>query len=155
MRPSKTSEISVAPMAGIFGDPFSAFRFSVEIEQHEVAGFSEVSGLVFEIEVKTLREGGVNDHDWQLAGPSKYPSRLVLKRGLGDLEYLWAWYLDVAQGRIARREIAIYLNDVEGTRQRSWRFREACPVKWTGPELRANTSAVAFESIEVVHRGLA
>jgi phage tail-like protein len=142
-------------MAGIFADPFTAFRFSVEIDQHEVGGFSEVSGLAFEKEVEIFREGGVNDHDVQLAGPSKYPSRLVLKRGLGDLQYLWAWYLDVAHGMIARREIAIQLYDVEGKRQRSWRFREACPVKWTGPELRANTSAVAFESIEVVHRGLA
>ena len=37
----------------------------------------------------------------------------------------------------------------------SWSFKEACPVKWTGPHLRASNSAVAFESLELVHRGLA
>jgi hypothetical protein len=35
-----------------------------------------------------------------------------------------------------------------------WDFKEAFPVKWTGPELRADSGNVAFESIELAHRGL-
>ena len=35
-----------------------------------------------------------------------------------------------------------------------WVFRDACPVKWSGPEFRAGTAEVAFESIELVHKGL-
>lgn len=135
-------------------DTYLAFAFEVEIEQQVVAGFSEVSGLAFETEVETFREGGVNDFERQLPGPAKFPSRLVLKHGLGDIAYLWNWYLGVTKGKIERRDVAIFLNDAEGNRSLSWIFKEACPVKWTGPELRAGTSAVAFESIELVHRGL-
>lgn len=145
-------------------DPYTAFQFVVEIAGKPAAGFSEVSGLVFETEVETFREGGVNDREQQRAGPAKFPSRLVLKRGLGDIKDLWSWYQDVAKGIIARRNVTIVLNAVkgkdptqwnaEGNIPTQWIFKEACPVKWTGPELRANTSAIAFESVELIHRGL-
>lgn len=136
-------------------DPYSAFRFSILIEdKYSVGGFNEVSGLVFETEVQTLRVGGINDYELQLPGPSKFPSRLVLKRGLGDAEFLWAWYQLVAKGEILRKNITINLNDEEGKTQRTWSFTKACPVKWTGPDLRASNSAIAFESLELVHRGL-
>jgi len=135
-------------------DPYLAFMFVLEIDQHEIAGFNEVSGLVAETEVETLREGGVNNAEWQIPGPTKFSSRLVLKRGLGDLLYLWKWYEGVMQGRIQRRAVAISLKAAQGSGGRTWKFRDACPVKWTGPDLRANTSAIAFEAIELVHRGL-
>lgn len=148
-------------------DPYSAFRFSIVIDGRDsVGGFNEVSGLVFETEVHTLRVGGVNDYELQLPGPSKFPSRLVLKRGLGDVDFLWEWYQEVAKGEIIRRNIHIKLNNEQGEdtdeyskrsnkKMPSWLFRDACPVKWTGPDLRASTSAIAFESLELVHRGLA
>ena len=135
-------------------DPYCAFAFVLTIDEQEVAGFNEVSGLVFETEVVTMREGGVNNTEWQIPGPAKFPSRLVLKRGLGDLSYLWDWYQGVAEGKIQRRNVAIKLNASQGTGNRAWVFKAACPVKWIGPELRASTSAVAFEAIELVHRGL-
>jgi phage tail-like protein len=135
-------------------DPFLAFGFTLAIDGIHIAGFNEVSGLAFEVEVETMRVGGVNEAEWQIPGPSKFPLRLVLKRGLGDAEDLWNWYRNVAQGAIERKNIAITLNATQGSGQRSWSFLQACPVKWNGPEFRAMTSAVAFEAIELVHRGL-
>jgi phage tail-like protein len=135
-------------------DPYSAFRFSVEITgEAKVGGFNEVSGLVFETDVQTLRVGGINDYEQQLPGPTKFPSRLVLKRGLGDAKFLWNWYRSISQGEIQRKNITIKLHDERWGDLMSWRFKEACPVKWTGPDLRASNSAVAFESLELVHRG--
>ena len=135
-------------------DPYSAFRFSVEITgEAKVGGFNEVSGLVFETDVQTLRVGGINGYEQQLPGPSKFPSRLVLKRGLGDAKFLWNWYRSISQGEIQRKNITIKLHDERWGDPMSWRFKEACPVKWTGPDLRASNSAVAFESLELVHRG--
>lgn len=136
---------------------YLAFAFSVSIGQQRVAGFSEVSGLIVETEVEVLREGGLNECEHQLAGPAKYPSRLVLKRGFGDLTYFWTWYVDVTKGRIVRRDVTIAINCVNDAQQANapkWVFRDACPVKWTGPDLRASTSAIAFEAIEFVHRGV-
>jgi phage tail-like protein len=137
-------------------DPYTAFRFSIDIDgESNVGGFNEVSGLVLETEVQTLRVGGVNEYEYQLPGPSKFPSRLVLKRGMGDVKFLWNWYRAVYQGEIKRKKVTVNLNDEQGGTLVSWSFKEACPVKWTGPDLRASSSAVAFESLELVHRGLA
>ena len=92
------------PPRAIGKDPYLSYRFRAEIESLEVVGFSEVSGVSAETELLSFREGGVNGHEWQLAGPSKFPSRLVLKRGLADSEELWNWYVNVMEGRIRLRK---------------------------------------------------
>ncbi len=138
-------------------DPFTAFRFLVSFDQDNetvIGGFSEVSGLVAETEVETLREGGVNSTERQLAGATKFPSRLVLKRGMADKRHLWAWYLQIMNGEIRRRDVRIEVLPNDGPYTLAWNFLQACPVKWTGPALNAGTSAIAFESIELVHQGL-
>lgn len=135
-------------------DPYLAFRFTVEIDQQVIAGFSEVTGLTFETEVETFREGGVNRHEQQLAGPAKYPARLILKRGLTDADALWSWYQEVVDGTVRRKDIAILLLDSAGEERWRWSFRGACPVKWVGPEFRGVAAEVAFEAIELVHNGL-
>ncbi|MBC8724331.1 phage tail protein [Paraburkholderia sp. 31.1] len=139
-------------------DFYLAFAYSVMIDQKTIAGFAEVSGLAMETEVETYREGGWNNGEHQLAGPTKYSSRIVLKRGFGDIPYLWNWYLGVMKGTIQRRDVTLTINCVNGAHgddnAPNWVFRKACPVKWTGPELRAATSAIAFETVELVHQGL-
>ena len=146
------------PGREIVQDPYVSFRFAIVIgsakEDEKVCGFSEASGLAIETDVETFREGGVNTHEIQLAGPSKFPSKLVLKRGLAEKE-LWSWYLDVMNGKIKRKTVTVVLQDYAGEQTKwQWVFNEACPVKWSGPEFRAGSAEVAFESIELVHRGL-
>ena len=82
------------------------------------------------------------------------PSRLTLKRGLADADALWAWYQDVMNGRIKRKNVTITLLNHADEEKWRWVFSKACPVKWSGPEFRAGTAEVAFESIELVHMGL-
>ena len=135
-------------------DPYSAFNFLVEIDGLVVGGFSEVTGLQVEIEVHDYREGGLNDYIHRLAGPARYPTNLVLKRGVVDTDTLWSWQRDVTQGIIERRDGSIVLLD--DTRQEvvRWNFTGAYPVRWNGPELRAGSSAVAIETLELAHHGL-
>jgi phage tail-like protein len=138
-------------------DPFGAFRFAVRIgnanEDERVCGFSEASGLTMETDVETIREGGVNTHEIQLPGPSKFPARLVLKRGLAEVE-LWSWYQEVVKGKVERKTVTVVLQNYAGQKKWQWVFSKACPVKWTGPDFRAGAAAVAFEAIELIHRGL-
>jgi phage tail-like protein len=138
-------------------DPFMSFQFTVTIGTQNgtnvIGGFTDVTGLGFETEVETIRVGGLNNAEVMLPGPTKFPSRLVLKRGLGDTAMLWKWYQNVLQGMIKREELTIELRSSDRQQKISWTFSEACPVKWTGPEMHATTSAVAFETIELVHRG--
>jgi phage tail-like protein len=135
-------------------DPFLSFRFTVEVDQQVVAAFNDVTGLEFETEVETFREGGVNLHEQQLAGPNKFPSRLVLKRGITDDDTLWAWHQEVTQGKISRKDVSILLLDSTGEEQWRWNFRQALPVKWTGPQFRASNAEIAIETLELVHKGL-
>lgn len=134
-------------------DPYTSFRFLVEINGLIVGGFSEVSGLQAEIETEEVREGGVNDHIHKLPKITKYPN-LILKRGIADSDVLWNWHRDVVNGKIERRTIHITVMDSEGNAKWYWHFIEAYPVKWTGPDLKADGSTVAVETLELVHNGI-
>jgi phage tail-like protein len=135
-------------------DPYLGFNFAVEIEGLVVGGFSEVTGLQAEIEVQDHREGGLNDFVHRLPGPARFPINLTLRRGLTDADVLWRWYQDVSRGLVRRHNGSVLLLDAQGREARRWNFVDAYPIRWTGPELRAATGAVAVESIELVHRGL-
>ena len=92
-----------AKMLGIRNDPYAAFNFLVEIEGLIIGGFSEVSGLQVETAVEDYQEGGQNEYVHKLPGPARYPSNLILKRGLTDIETLWTWHQEVIAGTIERK----------------------------------------------------
>jgi phage tail-like protein len=134
-------------------DPFAAFRFKIEIDGLiKDAGFSECSGLSAETEVEDVREGGLNEYLHRLPKGSKY-GNLTLKHGLTTSESLWNWHSDVVRGKIQRRRITVMLMDREGAEERRWCVEQAYPVKWMGPDLKADGSAVAIESLEFAHYG--
>jgi len=136
-------------------DPVLGFNFRVEIDGVFEAGFNEVSGLQAEIEVQEYREGGVNDFMHKFAGPVKFSSNLVLKKGITDSVKLWSWYQDVMRGKIARKSLDVVLLDAASDEKRRWKFKGAYPVKWNGPSLKATSSEVALESLEWAHEGFA
>jgi phage tail-like protein len=143
----------VTNLLGIRADPYQVFNFLVEIEGILAGGFSECTGLQVETEFLDYREGGLNEYVHRFAGPTKYPP-LILKHGLTQIDGLWAWHQDVIQGKIERRNGTIYLLDKMHIPVMWWDFKEAFPVKWTGPDLRAESGSVAIESVELSHRGL-
>ena len=135
-------------------DPYMAFNFVVEIEGLLIGGFTEVSGLESEVEVETYREGGVNRYEHKLPGPATY-ANLVLSHGLTDIDTLWNWYDNVTKGVIKRKNGTIMLLDRQHVPVMWWDFRNAYPVKWTGPSLNAsNGTDVAVEQVELAHEGL-
>lgn len=141
-------------LLGVRLDPYQTFNFMVEIEGILAGGFSECSGLQVEVEFEEYREGGQNEFTHRFAGATKYPP-LILKHGLTQIDGLWAWHQDVASGEtIKRRNGTIYLLDRKRIPVMWWDFREALPMKWTGPDLRADSGTVAIESVELAHRGL-
>ena len=138
-------------------DPYQVFNFLIEIEGLVIGGFSECSGLEVETELFEYREGGLNEYMHNFLGPTKY-TPLVLKHGLTSIDGLWNWHQQIVnQGVnqvVKRRNGTIYLLDQQRNQAKVWNFKQAFPYKWTGPELRADSSEVAFESVELVHRGL-
>jgi phage tail-like protein len=133
-------------------DPYMAFNFAIEIEGLIVGGFSEVSGLESHIETEDYREGGVNTFVHHLPRQTLH-SNLILVHGLTDISTLWNWYYEVTQGIIHRRNCTIALFDPQHIPVMWWNVRNALPIKWIGPQLKADSDAVAFESIELIHAG--
>jgi phage tail-like protein len=144
----------LAGTGGLRLDPFMAYDFFIEIEGLITGGFSEVSGLQVETEVYEYREGGQNAFVHRLAGPTRYPQNLVLKRGLSIIPTLWDWHQAVIGGTIRRRNATIFLLNQQRLPLIWWNVAQAYPVRWSGPELRADSSSVAFEAVELVHEGI-
>ncbi len=139
-------------------DPYAAFSFLVEIDGLTQAGFSECSGLESETEVEDYKEGGLNTHLHKLIGQSKYRN-IVLKRGITASTELWDWHQKVAQGEFSlaskvRKNLSIVLLDEKKTEKVRWNIRNAWPCKWTGPDLKADTSSVAIQTLEITHEGI-
>lgn len=137
---------------GVRLDPYMAFNFVVEIEGLLVGGFTQVNGLESEVSVDEHEEGGVNHFVHKFPGRASY-GNLVLAHGLTDVSTLWNWYYNVTQGIIERKNGTIMLLDHQQLPATYWNFRNAFPVKWSGPEFDASSQDVAVESIELVHEG--
>lgn len=137
-------------------DPYFGFRFRIEIQGIIEGGFAEVSGLQATTEVEKLTEGGVNTYVHMFPKETTF-ANLVLKKGLADSNKLWRWHRDVIMNNFKRQDIQIFLlkdiNDPNMPAAQQWSFRQAYPVKWTGPEFKAESNTVAFETIELAHHG--
>lgn len=116
-------------------------------------GFSECSGVEASMAVDEWREGGRNDAVLRFPGRITHPN-LRLRRGVALSDELWKWHEQFLLGRGRRRDGVIELLNDAGEAVNTWRFRRGLPVRWAGPTLNANTSAVAVEELEIAHEGL-
>lgn len=132
--------------------PLTSFHFLVEIDGLVVGGFSEITGLQTETEMEEYREGGLNEYVHKFPKFSKYPN-LILKRGISDSTVLWDWYRKVVAGSTERKNGSIILLDHAGNEKWRWNFFQAFPLKWIGPDLKADSNTIAVESIELAHNG--
>lgn len=128
-------------------------RFWVQLGQVEIAGFRECSPLIIETEVQEYIEGGVNTYTHQLPVRTKYKN-VTLKRGMDETRALYDWYMQAVTGEIVRQNISIVIYDSLQNNKRQWDLKNAFPCKWTGPDLKAETGAIAVETLEIAHEGL-
>lgn len=141
-------------MAQIISHRPLAWRFVVSIDGLGVGEFVECSGLSVDLEFDPLSEGGRNDGVHYLPKGVKY-SNITLRRGIISLD-LWDWlFKSVSTGGVkpALKNITIELANESGQVMYRWMIRRAYPVKWTGPDLKVDSTELAMESIEFVHSG--
>lgn len=124
-------------------------------------GFSEISGLEVEMEVKDLLVGGRNTAVVRRVGRAKY-SPLICKRGMfgpsgaDAVPELWQWFADVVSGvrPVRRYDGTVVVQDGQGRPRAAWQFVRALPAKIVGPQLNARTGEVAVEELHLAHEGL-
>lgn len=126
----------------------AAFRFVVEVEQKAQAAFTECTLPAIEVDVEEVKEGGLNTYVHQLPGRRK-AAKVSLKSGVGKCELL-DWYLKNLGGPIVRKPVTLKLMDVQREVVLSWQISDAYPVKWSGPDLRADSNTVAIQTFELV-----
>lgn len=132
-------------------DPFRGFNFIVDIDNTEVAGFSEVSGLTAERDPVEYRDGSdAENHARKLTGLSKY-ANLTFKRGYTSDDTLWQWFAALAAGEDDRRGVTITLMDEAHQPVMSWSAEGAWLCKIEGPGFNATDNQVAIESMERCH----
>jgi phage tail-like protein len=105
------------------------------------------------VDVIEHREGGENTRVRKIPGMTKY-SNIVLKWGLADDRQLYDWHREVIDGTVNRKGGSIVLLDRAGQEVARWVFERAWPTVYNGPDLNAESSDVAIETLELAHEGL-
>ncbi|MDF2838267.1 MAG: phage tail protein [Paenibacillus sp.] len=140
-------------MAGDRTDPYRNFRFRVEVEGLEQAGFNEVSGFDASVDVIEYREGNELTTPRKLPGLTKY-GNITLKWGTTDSIELYEWLQECVEGTIERKTITIIALDEEGNDVATWQVIEAWPVRYTAPSFNGLGAEIAVEMLEFAHEGL-
>ena len=119
-------------------NPFMAYNFCVEVGGIVVGGFMSVEGLQSKNEVKTIRQGGVNDIEYKLPGQVTY-SDLVLKAGMTAVDPMWSWYQAAMGGTVRRQNgstrTMIFFRNGAGTCRRAAASTSSWSVKVFEPAL--------------------
>ncbi|GFN30011.1 phage tail protein [Paenibacillus xylaniclasticus] len=134
-------------------DPYRNFRFRVEIDGLQQAGFTDVSGFDSTVDVVEYREGNEPTTMRKLSGLTKY-GNISLKWGITDSMEIYNWYNEVTKGNVQRKNISIVLVDETGSDKSRWNFINAWPTKYDAPDFSAKSSEVGIESLEIAHEGM-
>jgi phage tail-like protein len=138
-------------------DPYLNVHFRVSTGEQPLLDCAECTGLSLEVATEEYHEGGQNAFSYKLPVAASVPN-LVLKRGITSDAALWEWFAKyVDAGEIELRDGQVELLAIEDDAEktvRAWKFTGAYPAKWTGPELNSMSAGVAFETVELVHRGI-
>jgi len=137
--------------------PFTTAHFVLAIDGLSSVSFSKCTGLAGEVSVEEYAEGGENRFSYRFPSRGSYPN-IVLGQGAGPARELWDWFYEFhVTGLVTPRDGTVTLmSTVEGEPLpvRVWAFTRGWPVKFTGPDLDAQSAAIAIESIEIAHHGL-
>jgi phage tail-like protein len=145
-------EISLLPASSSLGRAVTTVVLSTVLDS-PIAGFSKCTGLEMTLELEAYKEGGNNGTTLQF--PTRVTwNKLTLERGLTYDTQLWEWFSSFVEGRGERRDGVITLRDASGQPHTVWRFRRGLPARYAGPQLEAERSNVAVETVEIAHEGL-
>ncbi len=141
-------------------DPYRQFRFRIELDGIEQAGFSECTFGDTTTDPVEYREGDEPPRFRKLSGLTKY-GNITLKWGITDTMDIYNWRQDIIndgagkgtgeQGH--RKNVSIILVDEAGSDKARWDIERAWPTKYDPPDFSAKGNEVAIETLEIVHEG--
>ncbi|WP_156756332.1 phage tail protein [Actinokineospora pegani] len=126
----------------------SAARFVVQFDGGSEITFSEMSGIVSEVEVtEYLASGKVGVSMSKQFGKTK-PATVVLKRGVDQDYALWTWHQEVLAGQpTARRTCSLILLDMANVPKQTYQLLNAWPSKLEIGGLKAGGSEAVIATV--------
>lgn len=134
-------------------DPIRNFRFRLEIDGIQQAGFSEVSGFDITVDPIDYREGTDPTHVRKLTGLTKY-GNVTLKWGVTTSMELYNWHRQIVDGDIVRKNITIVSVNEIGDDVNRWEVVEAWPSKYDPMDFNAKGNDVGIEMLEIANEGV-
>jgi phage tail-like protein len=136
-------------------DPLRNFRYRLEIDGIEQAGFSEVAVGDSSIDPIDFREGNEPKHVRKLSGLNKF-ANVTLKRGIAESTALAEWRQLVVDGPLqaARRTVVIRIQNEAGEDKAALEVVNAWPSKYDPADRNGKDNAVAVDSLELCHEGI-
>ncbi|MEM8603060.1 MAG: phage tail protein [Cyanobacteria bacterium P01_H01_bin.121] len=135
-------------------------RFYVEIDSQLTASFTECDGLGVQIKKEVIAEGGVNEQQRIILGPSEF-SDVTLRRGVTDDPSFWNWISALLTQRSSgtgfqkhRRNVNILVFNQAGETMQCWTLIGAVPIGWKAPSLQAEASSVAIEELTLAYESM-
>jgi len=133
-------------------DEAVAVCFVVSIDDENLGAFNSCDGLGCEVVMEQREEGGSNGVIWQLPTRMRY-SNVKLSRPVTSASARILQYFTEMAGGVKRRTATIEARTQEGTVIARWALTGVIPVRWTGPQLSADSPKVATETLELAHHG--
>lgn len=137
-------------MAGV--EEAVAVCFVVKIDDESLGAFNSCDGLGCEFVMEQREEGGNNGIIWQLPTRIKYSNVKLSRPVTKDSAKITKWFAGMAGG-IRRKTATIEARTLEGSVITRWSLVDVVPVRWSGPQLSAESPKVAIETLELAHHG--
>ncbi len=137
--------------------PLRNFRYRLEIDEIERAGFSEVTIGDLSIDPVEYREGDDPTAARKLNGLNKY-GNITLKWGVTDSVDLTNWRRLVVDDATvldaARRDVVIRVQNEAGEDTAAFEVTRAWPCKYDPSDPNATVSEVAIDTLELCNEGI-
>lgn len=129
-----------------------AVCYVVKIDDESLGAFSGCDGLGCEFVMEQREEGGNNGFVWQLPTRIRYGNVKLSRPVTRESAKITNWIAGMAGG-VQRKTATIEARTLEGTVIARWSLVDVVPVRWTGPQLSADSPKVATETLELAHHG--
>ena len=130
------------------------FKAVVVPGDYDLGSWFKVDGLDVSWDVADFRVGDLGNHRWFFPANSKY-TNVKLQRGANadDSKRVKKWLTSTSFEHKYGIIVTVTLMDSGGAEVMHWDLKNAMPAKWAVTSFDAGGSAVAVETLELVHEG--
>jgi len=154
-RKKQMAAMAAQSAAGIRHEIHNDFRFNVIVDDIYLFTFTEFALPSLTVETESGQwetEGGQNTYKHKI--PKRVDQGTIkLKHAMTSEMALLGWYMDIMNGIVAKRQVTVELIAPMGYAAIVWNFRDAFPIKWTGPLLKSDATGITIDEIEMVYHG--